>query len=100
MIPKGQGGGGTRGGTLLLYWKEFFKMKGLAYMASFNQTWYNPYSCMKGIQVYSYEGPSPFQRGVNHKSEKNRVESFKEVIAWVLKTNDSMNFFHFCKFCC
>jgi hypothetical protein len=26
--------------------------------------------------------------------------SFKEVIAWVLKINDSMNFFHFCIFCC
>jgi hypothetical protein len=27
-------------------------------------------SCMMGIQVYSYEGPSPLQRGDNYKSAK------------------------------
>jgi hypothetical protein len=27
-------------------------------------------SCMMGIQVYSNEGPSPLQRGNNHKSAK------------------------------
>jgi hypothetical protein len=27
-------------------------------------------SCMMGIQVYSNEGPSPLQRGDNHKSAK------------------------------
>jgi hypothetical protein len=27
-------------------------------------------SCMMGIQVHSNEGPSPFQRGDNHKSAK------------------------------
>jgi hypothetical protein len=28
------------------------------------------YSCMKGIQVYSNDGPSPLQRGDNHKNAK------------------------------
>jgi hypothetical protein len=32
---------------------------------------------MMGIPVYSNEGPSPLQRGDNHKSAKNRVGSFK-----------------------
>ena len=30
---------------------------------------------------------------------KTKSLIFKEVIAWVLKINDSMNFFHFCIFC-
>jgi hypothetical protein len=32
---------------------------------------------MKGNQVYSNKGPSPFQMGDNHKSAKIRVELFK-----------------------
>jgi hypothetical protein len=28
------------------------------------------YSCMKGIQVYSNEGPSPLQRGITTKVPK------------------------------
>jgi hypothetical protein len=57
--------GNTRGETIFtsVYWKESFKMP-ISIKLGAN------ISCMMGIQVYSNEGPSPLQKGDNHKSSK------------------------------
>jgi hypothetical protein len=65
MVPEGQGGGHKRGNYLYIG-KNLLKWNIWPISIKLGTN----ISCMMGIQVYSNEGPSPLQRGDNHKSAK------------------------------
>jgi hypothetical protein len=75
MVPGGNGGGHKGGNYFYTCILERILLKWNNWPISIKLG--TNISCMMGIQVYSNEGPRPLQREDNHKSTKNRVESFK-----------------------